>query len=510
MTRYLIVWLFIFATSNAHAMEWQIRPNISTSEVYDDNLNLSQTNRIGGFATELTPGMRVRGVSPWNNVSLNYRLQGLYNADADDAVNVYHQLQMRSLLQPVRNTLYLQTSAFISQQNSSNNFLATDNIAGNTNLQTQNENFSFIPYLTPHFGQYATGLLKAGYTGNYFSHVTAPPGLGVIDNPITNSQTILKQGGLNSGTFFNKGSWNIGYFSNDQRNTNGSDIRFENYTANGRLYLTRKFNMFVNTGYENNFYSTTSSNPLSNGFTYTVGGQWIPSLWYAIEAGYGNNSHVAMKFFPSENFSTSIRYNYTNVGLNLHSSWNGNLTYRTAYTTWNATYQQETTTVQQVLATQETLFVTDPVTGVQNLPRIINLPNLVNDVIIFKTGEFKFTYKLGKSSLNASIYNTRRFYQSSLEQDTVYGVNAGWNWQIIPRLTYYLRPQWQQTQSNVGAANTDIYGVITGLTRGIPINLGAPLLLNSTLEFRHMEQLSSLSGYSYVENRATANFFVQF
>jgi uncharacterized protein (PEP-CTERM system associated) len=511
--------LFCFSVQilfqSANAFEWQIRPNFSLSEIYDDNLKLAQTGKQSGFVTEFSPGLTLRGVSPWSNVNLNYRLQGLYNRYNNDTVNLLNQLNMRALLQPVQNTFFIQTSSNISQQNPSINFLATDNIAGR-GTSVQNENFSIAPYLTPHFGQYATGLIKFGFTDNFFNNTSSLQNSGLVNNPITNSTTILKQGGLSSGTYFNTDSWSFNYYSSDQRNAGGSDVRFENYVGNGRVYLDRQWNVFAQTGYENNFYqtfinTTTNHNNLKNGFFYTVGVQWKPSLWYSLEAGGGNNSYATLRYNPSENLNSFVTYRYTKVGLNLGSSWNGRLSYTTALSSWNLSYQQQTTTLQEILTSQEIGLKVDPSTGLLTIPYIINLGNLVNDVIILKNGAFNFSYRLGKSTYNASFYNTRRAFQLSGEMDTVYGVSGSWNWQIIPRLTYFLQPLWQTTHTSLNNSNTiDLFGVSMGVTRGVPINLGRPLLLNSTLELRHTQQSSSQSGLSYDENRATANFFVQF
>jgi hypothetical protein len=48
------------------------------------------------------------------------------------------------------------------------------------------------------------------------------------------------------------------------------------------------------------------------------------------------------------------------------------------------------------------------------------------------------------------------------------------------------------------------------LNRSIPINLGRPLLMNTRIEYRHIDQISDDTDFDYTENRATANFAVQF
>lgn len=505
-----------FYTGRACAMEWQLRTNLTMQEMFDDNLNLTQTAPQSGFVTEVAPGLIVRGQSPKSNFSLNYRLQGLYNAQNSDATQVYHQLNMNSLLQPVQNTFYIQSSSSISQQNTSNTILATSNIAGN-NSMTQIESFNITPYLTPHFGQYATGLLRAGYTGYIYNEPA-----GLVSNPISNAQTILTQGGLSSGTYFGLFNWQLNYSSSNQQNfgsgqavqgVNTSNVRFEEYTANARYYLTRQFSTFVQSGYEDNNYATQSSltqNSFKNGFFYTVGGQWKPSLWYSMQVGLGNNSMANIQYNPSTNLSSSVTYRYTNVGINLGSSWAANFNYRTNMSTWSFIYEQSTTTVQEIVSKQQTIFVTDPVTGAQTTPYIISLPNLVNDVYIVKYADFNVTYRRGKSTFRASLYNQRRTDQVTQELDTLYGISGGWSWMIEPRLSFYVSPNLQLENSTLSSSNNDLYEVTMGLTRGIPIYLGRPMLLNATLQGQHIQQMNGTVGNNYVENRATLGFFVQF
>jgi uncharacterized protein (PEP-CTERM system associated) len=498
----------------AYGFEWQLRTNLTMQEIYDDNLGLSQTNQQAGFATQVTPGVILRGVSPSSNVSLNYSLQGLYNAQNSDAVQAFHQLNMNALLQPVQNTLYIQTSSSITQQNTGNNFIATDNIAGK-GYMTQVENVNISPYLTPHFGQYATGLLKAGFTGNYYN-VPA----GFANDSLSNAQTILTQGALTSGTYFGLLSWGLNYSSSDQQNSIGQqqaysqgDVRFKSYSANTRYYLVRQFNVFAQAGEENNYYATqsaTNQTSYKNGFYYTVGGQWKPSLWYSLEVGVGSNSHVLMQYNPSNNLTSSVTYNYTTVGVNLGSSWAANINYTHNMSHYGFVYTQSTATVQEILATQQVFFITNPQTGAQATPYIINLPGLVNDVFIVKHAALNASYNTGKSTFNASVFNDRRTDQVTQELDTIYGISGNWNWQIENRLNFYLTPTLQFASSNINTSNNDLYEVTIGLTRGIPVYLGRPMLLNATVQGQHIKEISGTEGNSYTENRATVGFNVQF
>lgn len=497
---------------NAVAFDWQIRPNFSMSEIFTDNLELSDTAKRSGFITEVAPGLSLYGTSPWSNFNLNYRLQGLYNAGGRDAVDINHQLQMNSLYQAVRNRLFIETSSSISQQNITNSYIATDNITGSGD-RVENRNFRISPYWTPRFGQYASGLFKVGYANTSFDNA-AIGGSANESLAISDSDTFTKQARLTSGSKFGRVRWSLNYSSQDQSRASGDDVLFEQYQGDLRYFLNRKFNVFAQAGYENNDYQTLNDT-VNNGFFYTFGGQWSPSRWYSLEAGYGNNMHVTARFNPSSNLVGHVTYRNKDVGLNVGDSWDANINYRAQQATLGFNYSQETTTVQQILEKQFIFNLIDPfgntvIDPVTQQPQqfIINLPTLVDDVIISKQARLTFGYQTGKSSYHLSVYNTRRTYELNQQEDDVYGASGSWNWQMAPRLSFYLRPTWQ-TINNDQSGN-DRYDVALGLNRAIPINLGRPLLMNTRLEFRHINQMSDLSTNDYTENRATANFAVRF
>ena len=516
---------------DALAFDWRVRPNLTMSEIFTDNIAFSDTAKKSGFITEVSPGLSLYGVSPWSNFNLNYRLQGLYNAGGGEAIDFNNQLQMNGLYQVVQNRFFVETSSSISQQNTSNTYIATDNLTGSGD-RAENRNFSISPYWTPRFGQYATGLFRVGYQKSSFDNANTE---GNSDNTlaISDSDNLTKQASLSSGSKFNQVRWNLNYSSQNQSRATGqnqsgtadnNDVTFEQYQGDLRYYVNRKFNVFAQTGYENNDYQTENDS-IQNGFFYTVGGQWSPSKWYSLEAGYGNNKHIAVTFNPSANFFGHVTYRNKDVGLNTGNSWDANIHYRGQQAVVDFNYSQETTTVQQILQKQAIFNLSDqfgnpildPVTK-QQQQFIINIPNLVDDVIISKQANLSLGYQTGKSSYNLSVYNTRRTYELSPQEENVYGVSGGWRWQMAPRLNLYLNPTWQtiDNPSEDSSNSNDRYDVALGLIRSIPINLGRPLLMNTGLELRHISQTSNGANVDnnfssdYTENRATANFAVQF
>jgi len=502
---FITVLISIFYVNQVEAFDWRVRPGLSMTEMFSDNLTLSDSNQESGFVTEVAPGLSLMGSSPWSNFNFNYRLQGLYNAGGQEAFDINHQMQMSSLYQAVKNTLFLETSSSISQQNVNNAFVAADNLSGPDN-RVESKTFNISPYWTPHFGRFANGLLRVGYSRADFDNVQNAFATenDYTTNLISNTDTYNKQARLSSGSYFNTIKWSLDYSDTENNRQSGNDVNFESYSGNVRYFINHKFNVFAQGGYENNDYQTLNNN-ISNGFYYTVGGQWRPSQYYAIEAGAGNNQHVTLQLNPSPNLNSSVTYRNKDVGLNLGSSWDALINYRLERATWGFNYNQYTTTVQQAII--DSFEVNNQETTDTLGSRIISAPNAVDDVIISKRANFSFGYQTGKSRFNANAYNIRRSYELSIQEDNVYGISGGWQWQVIPRLSFFLQPLWQSTE---GVADNKRYDVALGLSRPVPINLGRPLVANTRLEFRHIEQMSDQNDFDFTENRATANFAVQF
>lgn len=519
LARYLLV-LGVGACSNASALDWRMTPFLSTSEIFSDNLNLAPDNSKSGFVTELAPGFNLYGNSVWGNFDMNYRLQGLYNAGGRDAIDVNHQLQMNSQYQLLRDRVFVDTSSSITQQNTSGAQIGTDNISGNGN-RADTQSFSISPYWTPKFGQWANGLFRVGYSRISFDNASSDRDGPSVSRFISDSNTYSWQGGLSSGAKFDVVKWNLNYSHQEQQRANGNDVRFANYTADARYFINRTFNLLVLGGYDDNQFGDTNNN-FKNGFSYEVGGQWKPSMWYSIEAAVGNNQHITVQANPSKQLSANVTFRNKEVGLNRGTSWDGALNYQSMQGSVQFHYFQETTTVQQ-LYTRQGVYMQDPngsliqlndasgnIANTDLLQQgfiLFNPTGFVDDVIVRKRADLGFNYQLGKSTYNATIYNERRSYSLTASQDDVYGATANWNWQFAQRFSFYLRPLWQTTQ---GSFDSTRYDVALGLTRSFPINLGRPSLLNTGIELRHIDQSSDNALGDYKENRATANFAVRF
>lgn len=515
------------------AFDWFIsRPTLNVEETYSDNIDLSAENQRSALVTEVSPGISMRSTSSINRFNLDYRMQGLYNAGGDSGIDIKNQLRFDSQYQFLRNSLYMDTSSTISQQNVSNRRIASDNITGDSNSTTVTT-FNISPYWTPHLKSFADGIVRVSY-----DRVSTSGGENALSNTDSFSQNIR----LNSGSDFSRFTWFVAFNNRESYYDEGDDVKFQNSTAEIRTFLNREFSLFVRGGHsENQFQTTTDTN--RNGFFYTAGAQWRPSARFSVQAGYGNNRFVTVNVLPIRRLSWSTTYSNNDIGTNTGDRWQSSIRYNRRNSTWSFNYSEDTLTTQQVLlqrqsgtfeqlfglsysdflnqttgtSTEERLaqFLGIPATNVpaplvnavdNRLDNFIfetDLPSLTDEVFISKRADLSAAFFTGKSVFNVNGYWERREFEVSQNQEKVYGVSGSWNWNFAARTRSNIRLNWQTTEGQ-DATSDDRFQASIGLTRNLQS------YLNGRIEYRYINQQSDLNDNDFTENRVTASLSMRF
>ncbi|MDD5272025.1 MAG: TIGR03016 family PEP-CTERM system-associated outer membrane protein [Methylovulum sp.] len=484
--------------SPLYAANWTVVPTLQLQEIYSDNIRLARPGaETAAFVSSVTPGLNVYRQSGRNTLNLNYQLQNLYNATGSNEVSSYNQLQFNANQTVLPNKFFVNASSSISQQNISNTRIATDNISGAGN-RTNVSTFSLAPTWTPHFGNYARGTV-----GVNFNTVTTDNGASSGAAGISDSFSYGESIQMSSGTEFKRVGWNLSFNNTDNNRATGSDVAFQSSSLTVRTYLNRYFNVFVQGGNSNNSYQGVGTN--TNGLFYTAGAQWLPSRFYSLESGYGNNAYVTLTLNPMRRLSWVTTFRDNGIGLNSGQTWQTALNYRTQRSTWSINHNNATTTAQALLLKPYLVTVdVNPDPSVSQLQQFtINLPTLTDQVIVTQTWSFSASFNTGKSNMSIGVFDQTRQYQGTGTKDDVKSINASWNWRLSPKTSAYLSPGWQQIDRGVPEKDNR-YDVSIGLNRTLTQRV------NSRLEFRHIDQSSALSSNNFEENRATASLFMRF
>jgi len=97
---------------------WRVVPELSVKEAFTDNLFLTAGDEEQDFVTELTPRINIYGNARRATVRVNYALQGLLYANNGDENTHFHQLFSGGVCELVRQLVFLDGSATITQQKS--------------------------------------------------------------------------------------------------------------------------------------------------------------------------------------------------------------------------------------------------------------------------------------------------------------------------------------------------------------------------------------------------------
>ena len=476
-----------------YAVNWTVRPYVQAQEVFSDNITLAQQeSKKSAFVTELSPGISVLGQCGRTNLNLIYQLQNLYNARGSNDVSTNNQLRFstRNILVP--NKFFLNSTSSISQQNTSNNQIANDNISGSGD-RTDVKTFSISPYWTPQFGNYARG----NFNLNFSSLST---GLNnSTSNTFSDTQNYQESAQLSSGSEFKIITWSLFFNNSESQRSRSSNVTFQSLNGTIRANVSNHFNFFIQSGFsENQFQSTADSS--RNGTFYTYGVQWKPSRYYSIQGGWGNNKYVTLSLNPMQRLSWVITYRDNSIGLNSGTNWLTRLYYQTGRSIWTLTHDVDTTTTQQILFQQ--VNIDNPDTPfVDNTPALI--PTFNDEVIVRKTWNFSVNFRTGKSSLGASAFNEDRNFQTTGNNEKISGINGYWNWRFASRTSAFLSPGWSQIDR--GSSDKDNrYNFSVGINRSITDRI------YGRIQFSHLNQDSADPTRTYQENRATANLSMRF
>ena len=549
------VYIFFYYTPS-YAFSWTTTRSVQAQEVYSDNIALAPSGSPkGAFVESISPTISLTGQSGLSTMSLNYRMQNIYNSGGNNSLSIYNQLQSSSHNTFIPNKLFLDSTSSISQQYINNNQIGADNING-ANNSTNVYTFGLSPYWTPRFDNLANGSFRLNANTTAIGANASSTSNSNLA-PISNSFNLAETMSLTSGAYFQRVKWNLGFNKNENYVANGQNVSYQNSNARISVPINAYFNVFVQGGNSNNSYQSTSG-ATNGGSYYTAGGQWTPSQFFSLTVGAGNNSYVTVFISPMPRLTWTTTYSDNSVGTSFGQSsvgssdnsvgtsvgqssvgssvgtsgltpgvngsgnsgqnWQTALRYQAPRSTWTLSHNNSTTTSQQILAANQ-IFSNQQVNTLTNPgPNqfITNNPILTNDVIVTKTWNASVTFNTGRSTFSVNAFDSDYTYQTGFGNDQkVIGVTGSWNWPFASKTSAYLRPQWQKTTSQgLGTAtNSQYYTVAIGLTQSITSQL------NGTLDLRHMSQTSDVTNVSannllptngYQENRATATLSMRF
>ena len=280
----------------------QFTPAISLQQGWTNNvLNLPGAAAQSSFFTQVTPSLgvtantlRVQGGLSYSPSLTVYEQVSGENTVAQNLAGQAHAIVLPDLL-------FINTSAFATQQSITGGFGPTGTVVQNQANTAQNYGFSITPYAMHRFGDAGTGEIGGtiAETAQILpgGTVAAPaPGLPPISLSNMNTTTTEEHIAFNSGEAF--GRWlTQSYVSASQMTGTGVMGGAFQDTASFEMgyAVTRTFTVLGTIGWNDLHYSGVPPVNINTGM-WNVGVQWTPNPDSQITARYGRSDGIDAPF----------------------------------------------------------------------------------------------------------------------------------------------------------------------------------------------------------------------
>ncbi len=479
----------------ADAIDWRFEPTLNVSSTYTDNARQRSNDPQDALILTTTPGFKLRSEGSRRvQASLQYGLTGVKRFGDDRSDDLYHNLNAAGKAELVKDFLFIDGSANVSQQLISLLGSPADATTNNSN-RANTGIYSISPYIQKRIGTFAQAQVRYTQSGAVFEN-------SVANNINSNSIGAF----LNSGTRFNDLSWGLDYQLRDATMRGGQDTQFEHYGVSLGYKLTHYVRVFGTVGHDSNDYIAAPGTETSGGF-WTAGLGWSPNRRTSMDASFGDSYYGKTYGF--------------------------HLDYRTQYSVWTASYDDGISDISQLLLNTQpfTAWNCDqgpvltsgtfppPPPNWTNCSLDVTYPagsvpvGLTSGIFVSKTLRAGGAWSKGKSSLGVNVFYTRRQYQqlAGLPEDERLGVIATYGYRLQPHTTLNANLAYTNTLVPVGLdlgttidRDDNLYTASIGVTHQFDSRLSGALTL------RRQQRDSNDPASNFDENSITASAFMRF
>lgn len=471
---YLLLFLLLLLSYNPlYAKDIESNASIATTAYYSDNIDLyddSDKDKENSLVFSITPSISFSKEGNRVKTNLDYSFTGLLYLFSNDNSEVQHNLNSNIASEIVKNTLFLDLDAGISQiLLNPNNY--SDNVSGTQN-QTQTYTYGFSPYWTKKWGSYINSELRYNYNQIIYDHDN--------DDAQGNSQNSQQDNislDISSGAIFRVISWNINYNYSNTSYEESTSYGYGDTTAEtinlvlGYNY-SRKLSVRLTTGYED-YHSTDNISP--NGVDWAIGLHWSPNPRNSLDFDIG------YRFY-----GTSYNLNYHHVGKRFN---------------WDVTYTEDITNQRDSIRNTNH--------AINDNPDNINPPIASNNdngrLYLSRTGRSNLNYSYHKSTLTWGVYHERSYYSDvNNEEDSSYGTDLSWGLRVGKRTTMNTNVSWSVTKDLVAQSKQTRNSLQCSLNRQISRKT------SGYIEISYQNNDSDIQTNTYTENKISIGLSQQF
>ena len=478
INKLFIGFYLVIIPASAISGQWKLTPILLLSQSYTDNLELVSSSKKQDYITEVDPRIKISGAGARIDTQIDYTMQNLYYAKNQKYNKTNHQLNAIANTELIKNNFFFDVDGGIEQTSvTSNQPRPVDNI--NVGNRTNVKRLSMTPYF------------KSSLQGNALTEIRYTRSILAIEEGASSSSTDYYSLGVSSGPKFTKLAWNIAYDKTREERESGDIVKFENAVVDGKYQLIDSLYVLAKFGYANNDFQTVD--PINNGNYESFGIGISPNDKLSIEGLYSTDYRsVSTVINPTKRTSLKVAWRDSSIGLNTGKVWRGDFNLNIRRTSWLMTYQEDTTTTQQLQLD----------TGVNN--SINSDFGLTDDVFERKLGRMSFKYLRPKSQWNLSYYNETRRSKRTDEQEKAFGASASVNWRLGAKTNFSITGAAEKRQfiNKNTRDNTQFVD--------IRFNRNLKKRLSTIVGFHRVKQDSDVDSRAYQENRVFATVTMEF
>jgi len=272
------------------APPWAVTPRISLQTGYNDNIFMTNTDRVSDLVTVITPGISVRGDLPRVQVKLEYAPTATVYASNPSQNILGQNLDAIAQASLVPEWLFVDARGFAGLEPISGGFSPNSSVQVPRQNQTQVMSFAISPYLMHRFGDAGVGLLSYTLAQTNFSNSSASPSAiaPVPPPPGQNTLTQDVRASFTTGPDFGR-LRNVVLVDVAQYTGSGVLSNAHNYiVTNDAAYALNRFLAVIGEiGYQDFAYGGTTPIAVKD-VVWALGAKVQPNALSSIQATYGH------------------------------------------------------------------------------------------------------------------------------------------------------------------------------------------------------------------------------
>jgi hypothetical protein len=450
------LFILIAGISEVWAFSWTMTPSIGAEVIYTDNVYLSK-EKEDELIYRATPSVRITGNGNRASLNLDYHLNVTNYAEHSSADETTNSLSTLANIIFVKNLLFLDLSANVSQRAISNSEVTDAEQLSISDNYSEVITTTVSPYIDTLIGKDVRLMLRHSYENVAYGEAS-------LEN--NDSEMANTQASISNASNLRRLSWVIDYSRRESESTETDKVIFERTDASLTVSPTAGWHFISSVGYESNDYETSVDDEETEGMSYGLGFQWQPT----------DSTHIKIMGYE--------RYRGVSTTFDLVQT--------SGRTTYVINYMEDYTADSFVESEQGTTLFTE------------NIGRISNEVFLQKRLSFNINRRFIRSNISLEMQGDEREYLRSETEEQTFSARLQWDRRMTRRTNLVLEGSWSQTEFAALDRNDNSLGFHSTLNH----RLGRQV--TASLEYDYLNHDSSESSAEYARNLYTLSLSVDF